>query len=191
MPASPKRKPAPARATVTKTVLKEFLTGLLRLAGPVLDEMGLELVQVQCPIEGGQPVLRLFIDKAGAGPDETITLDDCAAFSRALDSALEEAGYDHPGIEEYLMEVSSPGLDRPLVKERDYERFQGSLIKMKLRRDGKNITLKGRLGHDADGLTIQTADETLRFVFDEVLSCRLSLDEIFLKPEDAEGIHHE
>lgn len=191
MAGSPKRKVAPQRAPASKAVLKEFLSGLLRLAGPVADGMGLEIVQVQCPVEGGQPVVRLFIDKTGAGADDMISLDDCAEFSRALDAAVEEAGYDHPEIEEYLMEVSSPGLDRPLVRARDYERFQGSLVKMKLKRDGRNVTLNGRLGHDASGLAIQTADGPIAFVFADVVSCRLSLDEIFLKSEDAEGIDYE
>ncbi len=180
MAASPKRRKAPGREPVSKAVLKDFLSGVVELAGPVLDEMGLELVQAQCPLEGGRPVLRLFIDRVQAGPEDGVSLDDCAAFSRALDAALEGAAYDRPEVEEYFLEVSSPGLDRPLVKEADYDRFQGRLIKLKLRRDGKNFSLKGRLGRKAGGLlTIQTADELVEFNFGEVISSRLSLDEIF------------
>ncbi|UQZ90809.1 ribosome maturation factor [Deltaproteobacteria bacterium Smac51] len=186
--ASPKRKAAPKRAPVSKAVLKDFLSGAIELAGPVLDKMGLELVQAQCPLEGGQPVLRFFIDRANAGPDDTIGLDDCAAFSRALDDVLEEAGYDHPELDDYLLEVSSPGLDRPLVKPADYERFQGRLVKMKLRRGDKNASARGRLGRSADGgLVLQAADEVIGFAFDDVISCRLSLDEVFAGKDDSVG----
>ncbi len=176
-----KRNNTPRRPQVSKEVLREFLAGVVQLAEPVLEAMGFELVMAQCPLEGGRPVLRFFIDKAGAGPEELISLDDCAAFSRALDAALEEAGYDREGVEEYFLEVSSPGLDRPLLKLSDYARFAGRLVKMKIRRDGGNLALRGRLGRtEAGALSVSTTEGPVDFSFDEVLSARLALDELFV-----------
>lgn len=168
-------------ASVSKTLMKDFLARVVELIEPRLESMGLELVRAQCPIEGGRPVVRLFIDRAPAADIEenpaAISLDDCAAVSRALDEALEADGGPQP--DDYTLEVSSPGLDRPLVKEADFYRFQGRLVKMKLRRDGRTSGHKGRLALRADGgLTLETAEGLLDFAYDEVLSCRLSLEEI-------------
>ena len=170
-----------------------FLSGVVELAEPILADMGMELVQAKCPLEGGQPVLRLFIDRTEDGPRSRITLEDCADFSRALDNAIEDAGYDSPAIEDYLLEVSSPGLDRPLVKPADYRRFNGRLIKMKLRRGDKNASVKGRLDlNDDGGLAVVTAEgERVSFEFDDVVSCRLSLDEIFQDQASSDEVRAE
>lgn len=170
-------------ASVSKAALKEFLARALELLDPILASMGLELVRAQCPIEGGRAVLRLFIDRppvdsdAKNGTAADISLDDCAAVSRALDEALEADSGPQP--DDYTLEVSSPGLDRPLVKETDFDRFQGRLVKMKLRRGDKTSGHKGRLGRNAvGGLALVTEDGPLDFHYDEVISCRLSLEEI-------------
>lgn len=167
-------------STPGKAELKAFLARASELAETALAPLGLELVVAQCPVEGGRPVLRLFIDRVAAeegAPASAITLDDCAAASRAVDAVLE--GDDREPPEGYVLEVSSPGLDRPLVKPADYPRFAGRLVKMKLRRDGKTSTHKGRLAVDSDGdLALETADGPIKFSFDEVTSCRLSLDEV-------------
>jgi len=86
-----------------------------------LAGLGYELVDVERSGRGG--MLRIFIDKPGG-----ITVDDCAAVSHHLSRVLtvENVDYDR-------LEVSSPGLDRPLKKERDFERFVGQKAKVKLR----------------------------------------------------------
>jgi ribosome maturation factor RimP len=94
-----------------------------RLIAPVLHDMAVELVDLEFKREGRDWFLRLFIDKEGG-----VTLDDCADVSREIDALLE--------VEEvvdtaYRLEVSSPGLDRPLKKPEDYERFKGRLVKVK------------------------------------------------------------
>ena len=93
------------------------------LAQPILDAGKLELVETEYGRVGRDAVLRLFIDKEGG-----VTLDDCADFSRELSTVLdvEDVIESH-----YTLEVSSPGLDRPLKKEQDYERFSGRLIKIR------------------------------------------------------------
>ncbi len=91
---------------------------------PVLEDKGLELVLVEYRREGRDMVLRLYIDKEGG-----ITLDDCADVSREVDVLLEVEDLISSA---YRLEVSSPGLDRPLVKADDYERFRGRLAKIKM-----------------------------------------------------------
>lgn len=93
------------------------------IAQPLVDALGMELVEVEYKREGRQMVLRLYIDKPGG-----ITLDDCAAVSREL-SALLDVEDVIPGM--YNLEVSSPGLNRPLKSLDDYKRYAGRLIKIK------------------------------------------------------------
>lgn len=93
------------------------------LIAPVLDERGMELVDLEFKREGRDWFLRLFIDKDGG-----VTLDDCAEVSREVSAILE---VEDPVTSAYHLEVSSPGLDRPLKKPADYVRFTGKLVKVK------------------------------------------------------------
>ena len=90
---------------------------------PILESLGMELVDIEFVKAGRDSVLRLFIDKEGG-----ITLDDCADVSREL-SAILDVEDIIPG--HYSLEVSSPGLDRPLKTPADYERFAGRLVKVR------------------------------------------------------------
>jgi ribosome maturation factor RimP len=94
-----------------------------KLARPILDSKRLELVDLEYARTGKDAVLRLFIDKEGG-----IALDDCADVSHELSAILD--------VEDiipcnYTLEVSSPGLDRPLKKPEDYQRFAGRLVKIR------------------------------------------------------------
>lgn len=86
-------------------------------AAPVLTEAGLELVAVQYQREAAGWVLRFFIDKEGG-----ISLDDCTEWSHRLEQLVDESGLV---TNKYVLEVSSPGLARPLRKKQDFERFAG------------------------------------------------------------------
>jgi ribosome maturation factor RimP len=97
---------------------------MVPLAGiiePTLAGMGYELVDAQVSNRGR--LLRIFIDKPGG-----ITVEDCAAVSRHLSRVLEVEGMDYD-----RMEVSSPGLDRPLMKRADFERFSGRRAEIRMR----------------------------------------------------------
>ena len=97
------------------------------LIEPVLEDSGFELVEVEYLSMHGRWVLRLFIDKEGG-----VTIDDCAGVSRDLGDIIDvKEIIDH----EYVLEVSSPGLNRPLRKEKDFIRIIGSRIKLKMTRD--------------------------------------------------------
>lgn len=102
---------------------EDILTQIEKLVMPILDDLGLELVDFQFKNEGRQWALCLFIDKPGG-----ITLDNCAAVSREVGAILEIEDLIKSA---YRLEVSSPGLDRPLKKPADFERFAGQKIKLK------------------------------------------------------------
>ncbi len=95
------------------------------LIAPVITGQGYELVDVEFKTEMGGWILRVFIDKEGG-----VSLDDCATVSRELSAVLdvEDAIPQH-----YSLEVSSPGLDRPLKKEADFARFVGKKAKIRTR----------------------------------------------------------
>lgn len=115
------------------------------LARPLAEADGLELVAVEFLREGGGWVLRVYIDKPGG-----ITLDDCQRVSQQLGDLLDvEDPIDHP----YTLEVSSPGLERPLVAEGDFGRFAGRLVRLETEvpLDGQR-RFRGRLLGIADGV---------------------------------------
>ncbi len=102
---------------------QENLTKIETLVMPILDDLGFEMVDLQMQQDGRQLALRIFIDKPGG-----ITLDNCVAVSREVSAILE---IEDPIKSAYRLEVSSPGLDRPLKKPADFERFAGQKIKLK------------------------------------------------------------
>ena len=123
------------------------------LVEPVLEENGFELVLLEYRREGRDMVLRLFIDKEGG-----ITLDDCADVSREVDVLLE---VEDPIPSAYRLEVSSPGLDRPLTKPADFERFRNRLAKIKMcdkcdpdQRGYQRKTFVGKLLGLRDGMVL-------------------------------------
>lgn len=94
------------------------------LVMPIIEKEEFELVDVEYKKEGSNWYLRIYIDKPGG-----ITLDDCQKVSEQLSDKLDEVD---PIKENYFLEVSSPGLDRPLKKESDFERFKGEIVEVKL-----------------------------------------------------------
>jgi ribosome maturation factor RimP len=102
-----------------------------QLVEPVLDEMGFELVDIEYLSEHGRWVLRVYADKQGG-----ITLDDCARVSRQIGDLIDIKDIIPHG---YVLEVSSPGLNRPLKKENDFVRAVGKKIKVKM-----IVPVKGR-----------------------------------------------
>jgi len=93
------------------------------LALPLITSLGLELVEIEYKPEGRQMVLRIFIDKEGG-----VMLDDCAAVSKELSALLD---VEDVISGKFSLEVSSPGLNRPLKTRADYDRYTGKLIKIK------------------------------------------------------------
>ncbi len=96
---------------------------LKALAAPVVEGLGMELVDLVYTAEHGRKVVRLFIDKPGG-----VTVDDCSDVSREFGTVLD---VEDPIPQRYVLEVSSPGLDRPLVKEKDFIRYMGKKARIK------------------------------------------------------------
>lgn len=91
---------------------------------PIVERLSFELADVEFLKEGANWYLRIYIDKPGG-----ITIDDCQAVSEFLSDRLDEAD---PIKQSYILEVSSPGLERPLKKESDFEKFKGEQVEIKL-----------------------------------------------------------
>ena len=135
---------------------------------PTLAGMGFELVDVQ--VSPGGRLLRVFIDRP-AGANAGITVDDCAEVSRHLSRvfAVENIDYER-------LEVSSPGLDRPLRKVADFERFAGSKVDVKMRRPDetgrKRFTgvLRGAVGGVA---TVEVDGKDVALNMDEIERAKL------------------
>jgi len=100
----------------------ERVTTLLE---PVVEGLGYELVGIEYHPASGQALLRIYIDQ----PDG-VDVDDCARVSHQVSGVLD---VEEPIAGEYMLEVSSPGLDRPLFKPADYTRFAGEQIRIRLR----------------------------------------------------------
>ena len=95
-----------------------------KLAEPIVAANGLELIDVEYVKEGAEWYLRLFLDRENG----TIDLDDCELISRALSDQLE---VEDPISQAYRLEVSSPGIERPLKRTKDFQRFRGEKIQVK------------------------------------------------------------
>jgi ribosome maturation factor RimP len=139
-------------------------------ANTLLPSMGLELVEVQFRREDQGWVLRIFID----GP-EGITVDHCADVSREVSAYLDvEDLIEH----HYSLEVSSPGLERPLRSLADFERFAGRKARVKLRVpiNGHKVLEGVILQTIEDGVELVLEDEsTVHVLFEHIRKARLSL----------------
>lgn len=144
--------------------VKETVTAL---AVPLLENQGMELVDIEYRQERAGWILRLFIDK-----EEGITLDDCGNVSRELSDLLEiKDPIPHP----YHLEISSPGLNRPLKKEKDFQKFKGKKIKIKtVRPVGDRKTFLGILSEYKDNTIYLIQDnQTISIPYEEVTAANL------------------
>lgn len=92
-----------------------------------LAESGFELVDLKMASHNGKPLLQVFVDREAGG----VNLDDCAALSEKLGECLDKNNFYENG---YFLEVSSPGVDRVVRKEKDFKRFAGQQVKVRLKR---------------------------------------------------------
>ena len=141
------------------------------LLTPILDRFGFELVDVEYVKEGSSWYLRGYIDKEGG-----ITVEDCADVSRIFSDKLDEEDF----IEDsYIMEISSPGLGRPLKKEKDYARSMGKELEIRTYRAvNREREFYGILtAYDADSVTIEIEDGSeMTFQKSDIALIRLAFD---------------
>ena len=137
---------------------------------PILAEHNFELWDVEYVKEAGTWYLRAYIDKEGG-----IVVDDCEVISRILSDWLDQTDF----IEDsYILEVSSPGLGRPLKKERDFERSLGEEVEIRLyKAQNKQKEFTGILkAYDKETVTIETAEGELVFERPDIALIRLAFD---------------
>ncbi|NLK20801.1 MAG: ribosome maturation factor RimP [Epulopiscium sp.] len=137
---------------------------------PITKEHGFELVDLEYVKEGTNWYLRVFIDKEGG-----ITIDDCEIVSKELEQILDE---EDPIDNAYILEVSSPGLDRPLKKESDFKRFKGDIVDIKLYKAfNKKKEYRGELQGLKDNIVTITDEDSheLNFDRDDIAMIRLAI----------------
>jgi ribosome maturation factor RimP len=140
------------------------------LALPVLEECGLELIEVQYRREQSGWVLRLIIDK-----QEGVSLDDCAAVSREISQLLDIEDFIDQA---YNLEVSSPGLDRPLKSMADFQRFTERRAKIKTIApiDGEHIFIGKILQTTGETIILAVGSRKLEIPFAQVAKARLEVE---------------
>ena len=142
------------------------------LVEPVLAEMGYELVDLQLRNELVGLVMRLIIYK-----EEGITIADCSAVSREVSHLLE---VEDPIVRSYHLEVSSPGLDRPLVSRRDFDRNKGKKVKIKFHAGEQVETVIGTVAGTTTAmveLTIaEESEESKQILLEKVVKAKLVIE---------------
>lgn len=140
------------------------------IALPVLEDLELELVDIQYRREQHGWVLRLTIDKL-----DGISLDECAAVSRELSQLLDIEDFID---QKYNLEVSSPGLDRPLKSMADFERFVGRKAKVKTVEPvaGEHVFIGKIIKTEGESIVLGIGDKEVTILFSQVAKARLEVE---------------
>ena len=151
---------------------KGTATAVWELAQPIVESFGLQLWDVRYVKEGSQWFLRIFIDKDGG-----VDINDCENVSRAIDQPLDELD---PITDNYILEVSSPGIERELILDAHFEKFIGADIMVKMIRpiEGIGKEFKGVLKAYADGeVTIRDHSDENEIVIAKKDTAYIKLDD--------------
>lgn len=152
------------------TTQSDRLRGLLE---PLVAAKGLDLEEIETSRAGKRRMLRIIVDS-----DEGVELDACAELSREVSDLLDES--DVMGEDEYVLEVSSPGADRPLTEHRHYVRATGRLVKFQLAEDGELIARV--LGVDDEGIDLEVPGvkgrkaTARRIAFTDIAKARVEIE---------------
>jgi ribosome maturation factor RimP len=152
------------------TTQSERLRGLLE---PLVSAKQLDLEEIEVSRAGRRRVLRIVVDS-----DEGVELDACAELSRAISEKLDET--DAMGEDEYVLEVSSPGADRPLTEHRHYVRATGRLAKLQLHEGGELVARI--IAVDEEGLDLEVPGvkgrkpTSRRVPFDGIAKARVEIE---------------
>ncbi|MFF8847504.1 ribosome maturation factor RimP [Streptomyces sp. NPDC015127] len=152
------------------TTQSERLRGLLE---PLVTAADLDLEEIEVSRAGRRRTLRIIVDS-----DDGVELDACAELSRSLSEKLDET--DAMGEGEYVLEVSSPGADRPLTQHRHYVRATGRLVKLQLREGGDLVARI--LTVDDEGLDLEIPGvkgrrpTARRVAFDDIAKARVEIE---------------
>jgi len=150
---------------MAKGKIKEIVSDILT---PFLAENGLELYNVEFVKESKDWFLRVYIDKAWEGEEAYIGTDDCELVSRYLSAKMDELD---PIEQNYYLEVSSPGMDRALIHDRDFQKYKGRQVEISLYQN-----IEGRKHYD--GVLVGLEDASLVITDAENKTIRLPLDAV-------------
>lgn len=152
-----------------KETIEETIVKIEKIVLPVLKEMELELVDIEYLQEGGYWYVRIYIEKL----DGDVSLDDCAKVSMTVEDDI-----DKLIDKKFFLEISSPGVERPLKKEKDFVRFTGSKIKVSLKHKiNEKKNFEGILSRFEDGtLFLLIEDAELEVPFKEIRKANLVYD---------------
>ncbi|WP_415922394.1 ribosome maturation factor RimP [Tateyamaria sp. SN6-1] len=148
---------------------------LAEIITPVIEDLGYELVRIRL-MSGKETTLQIMADK----PDGGIEVDDCAAISTAVSATLD---VEDPILDAYTLEVSSPGIDRPLTRLKDFDAFEGYEAKLETDEliDGRR-RFKGVLaGVEDDEVLINVAEGTIGLKFEWLSDAKLVLTDELIK----------
>jgi ribosome maturation factor RimP len=152
---------------MTEEIRKEVQRRVEEIADSLMKDEGLELVDLEYRREGRRWVLRLFIDKEGG-----VTVEDCAAVSRELGDIL-DAKDAVP--EAYVLEVSSPGLNRRVRKKEDFSRFVGRKVEVRLTapQDGRRKIVGNILGVEGEAVVVAAPESTYSIPLEDIARATL------------------
>lgn len=152
-----------------KREMEETLIKIEQIVAPAVEKRGLELVDLEYIQEGGYLYVRVFVEKN----DDDITLEDCGALSYDIDEKV-DALIPH----KFFLEVSSPGVERSLKKEKDFIRFTGEKIKVSLKHKlNNNKNFEGILTKfENDNIYLEIKGETLEIPFKEIRKANIVFD---------------
>lgn len=155
------------------TIMSKTSVTVKELAQPIVEEEGLDLVDVEYVKEGADFYLRVFIDRE----DNSIGLEECEIVSNRLSEKLDEID---PIEGSYILEVSTPGIERPLKKIEDFERFKGELVTIKTYapiEGNKEFTgiIKGR-DDDRIHLYLKDSDSLMEIPYSSVAVAHLTVE---------------
>lgn len=147
-----------------------------QIIAPSVEALGYEIVRVLL-LGGQRPTLQIMAERSDGAP---MTVEDCADISRSVSALLD---VEDPIAGAYTLEVSSPGLDRPLTRLKDFERFAGFTAKLETRLaiDGRK-RFKGTLtGIEGEDILIDAESGPARVAFDDVLRAKLVITDELLR----------
>ncbi len=155
---------------MAKKKIGEYIAEWMEDFGP---QNGYEVHRTEFKKDGEAWYLRVYIDKLTAGGYGYMSTDDCEIVSRYLSECLDR---EDPIKQNYYLEVSSPGLDRPLVSDRDYKRFAGSLVEIKLYKalNGSKEYYGELVKKEADVVTVRCGKEEIAFKLEDMAKINLA-----------------
>jgi len=147
---------------------KDYLQAIINEAEKRLAQIEIELIEFEYRKENGDQIIRIYIDK-----DSGVNLETCAAATRAIKDLIDnkEINYDH-------MEVSSPGLDRIIKKDKDFKRYNGYAVNIKMLNeyDGPRKIAGILVDYNHDNISLKTEHENIIIPCDLISSVRLKPD---------------